>query len=134
MYSGETDGDLEWIQNFTMDMEQQVNDGRLEADHRNFTDDEEVTLLPHKRDTDVPDNPGSDVRDGPDTSDTTRRLVTSDGAPPWGSPRRNERERPPVINDRSGILDLESAGKPQGVWESRPLCCHSSGRSYWRRK
>ena len=38
---------------FTMDMEQKVNDGRLEADHRrldyrNFTDDEEVTLLPHK--------------------------------------------------------------------------------------
>ena len=44
---------------FTMDMEQQVNDGRLEADHRrldyrNFTNDEEVTLLPHKRDMDVP--------------------------------------------------------------------------------
>ena len=52
-----------------------MNDGRLEADHRrldnrNFTDDEEVTLLLHKRDTDVPDNPVSDVRYGPDTSDT----------------------------------------------------------------
>ena len=50
----------------------QVNDGRLEADHRrldyrNFADDEEVTLLPHERDTDVPDNPVSDGRDGPDT-------------------------------------------------------------------
>ena len=52
-------------------------DGRLEADHmrldyRNFTDDEEVMLLPHRRDTDVPDNPGSDIRDGPDMSDTQR--------------------------------------------------------------
>ena len=57
-----------------MNKDQQVNDGWLEADHmrldyRNFTDDEEVTLLPHRRDTDVPDNPGSDIRDGPDTSD-----------------------------------------------------------------
>ena len=53
IYSGETDGDLEWIKKFTMDREQKVNDGRLEADHRrldyrNFTDDEEVMLLPHK--------------------------------------------------------------------------------------
>ena len=45
-----------------MDIEQKVNDGRLEADHRrldykNFTDDKEVMLLPHERDTDVPDNP-----------------------------------------------------------------------------
>ena len=54
-----------------------MNDGRLEADHRsldyrNFTDDEEATRLPHKTDTDVPDNPVLDVRDGPDTSDTQR--------------------------------------------------------------
>ena len=60
---------------FTMDKEQIVNDGRLEADHgrldyRNFKDDEEVTLLPHKRDTDVPDNPVSEVRDWPDMLDT----------------------------------------------------------------
>ena len=58
-----------------MDVEQQANDVRLEADrqrldYRNFMDDEEVTLLHHKRDMDVPDNPGLDVRDGPDTSDT----------------------------------------------------------------
>ena len=60
-----------------MDMEQKANDVRLEADrqrldYRNFMDDEEVTLLHHKRDMDVPDNPGSDVRDGHDTSDTQR--------------------------------------------------------------
>ena len=54
-----------------------MNDGRLEADqmrldYRNFTDDEEVTLLPHRRDTDVPDNPRPDIRDVPDTVDTQR--------------------------------------------------------------
>ena len=127
-----------------MDMEQQVNDGRLEADHRrldyrNFTDDEEVTLLPHKRDMVVPDNLGSDIRDGPDTSDTQREDWLLQTEPLHGArPRRNKRERPPVVNDRSGVLDLEAAGGVgAGRWinmESRPLCCHSSGRYYWRRK
>ena len=60
-----------------MNKDQQVNDGRLEADHmrldyKNFTGDEEVTLRPHRKDTDVPNHPGSDIRDGPDTSDTQR--------------------------------------------------------------
>ena len=102
--------------NFTMDIEQKVNDGRLEAyprrlDYRNFTDDEEVTLLPHKRDTDVPDNPVSDVRDGPDTSDTQREDWLLQTEPLHGArPRRNERERPPLINDRAGVLDLEAVG------------------------
>ena len=109
-----------------------MNDGRMEADHRRldyriFTDDEEIMLLPHKRDTEVPDNPGSDICDGPDTSDTQRGYF-----------RRTDRERPPVINDRSGVLDLEAVGGVEaGRWikmESRPLCCHSSDRSYWRRK
>ena len=50
---------------------------RLEADHmrldyRNFTDDEEVTLFPHRKDTDVPNHPGLDIRDGSDTSDAQR--------------------------------------------------------------
>ena len=41
-----------------------TNDVQLEADrqrldYRNFMDDEEVMLLHHKRDMDVPDNPGS---------------------------------------------------------------------------
>ena len=99
-----------------MDREQKVNDGRLEADHkrfnyRNFTDDEEVTLLPHKRDADVPDNPVSEVRDGPDSLDTQRedwllQMESLHGA----RPRRNERERPPVIEDRARVLDLEAAG------------------------
>ena len=73
-----------------MDMEQQVNGDRMEAahrglDNRTFTDDEEVTLLPHKRDMEVPDNTDTDIRDRPDRS-TTRRLTTPDGAHSWGSP------------------------------------------------
>ena len=121
-----------------------MNDDRMEANHRRldyriFTDDEDVTLLPHKRDTDVPDNPGSDIRDGPDTSDTQREDWLLQTEPLHGArPRRTDRERPPVINDRSGVLDLEAAGGVgAGRWikmESRPLCCHSSDRSYWRRK
>ena len=99
-----------------MNKDQQVNDCRLEADHmrldyRNFTDDEEVTLLPHRRDTDDPDNPGSDISEGPDTSDAQRdewllKTAPLQGACPWW----NEGERPPVVDDLSGVLDLEDAG------------------------
>ena len=80
----------------------------LETDHRkldygNFTDDEEVTLLPHKRDTEIPDNPGLDIRDGPDMSDTQRKDWLLQTEPLHSArPRRNERERPPVINGSSG--------------------------------
>ena len=54
-----------------MDVEEQADDVWLDADHQkldyeNFIDDE-VTLLRHKRDTDVTDIPGSDIRDGLDT-------------------------------------------------------------------
>ena len=77
MHSGETDREIGVDKVSTMNKDQQVNDGRLEADHmrldyRNFTDDEEVTLLPHRRDIDDSDPPGSDIRDGPNTSDTQR--------------------------------------------------------------
>ena len=94
--------------------DQRVDDGRLEAEHgkldyRDSTDDEEVRLLPHRRGVDEPDPPGSDIG-----------------------------ERPPVVNDRTGVLNLEATGG-MGVGmrsniELRALCCHSSGRSYrrWR--
>ena len=116
LYSGETDRDLEWTQIFTINKDQQVNDGRLEADHMrldniNFTDDEEVMLLPHRRDTDDPDNPGSDIHDGPDTSETQRDDWLLKTEPLQGArPRWNKGERPPVVDDRSGVLDLEAAG------------------------
>ena len=49
-----------------------MDDVRLDADHQkldyeNFIDDDEVTLHRRKRDTDVTDIPGSDVRDELDT-------------------------------------------------------------------
>ena len=79
---------------FTMDVEQQANDVRLDADRQkldygNFMDDEEVMLLHHKRDMNVPDNPGSD---GLDTSDTQRetgyfRRSLSMGLVPGGRQR-----------------------------------------------
>ena len=54
-----------------------MDDGRLDAEHgkldyRDSTDDEEVRLLSHRRGMDEPDPPGSDIRDGPNTSATQR--------------------------------------------------------------
>ena len=121
-----------------------MNGDRMEADHRKldcriFTDDEEITLLPHKRDTEVPDNPDTDIRDRPDMSDTQREDWLLQMEPLHGArPRQTDRERPPVIDDRSGVLDLEVAGgMGVGGWikpESGPLCCRSNDISYWRRK
>ena len=60
-----------------MSKNQRVDDGRLEAeygklDYRVSTDDEEVRLLPNRKGVDEPGPPGSDIRDGPNTSDTQR--------------------------------------------------------------
>ena len=72
-----------------MDVEQQVDDVRLDADHQkldyeNFIDDDEVTLHRRKRDTDVTDIPGSDVRDELDTQreDWLLRTESLHGAHP----------------------------------------------------
>ena len=102
---------------FTMDVEEQADDVRLDADHQkldyeNFIDDE-VTLLRHKRDTDVTDIPGLDIHDGLDT----QRI----------------RERPPLIGDQTGVTDLEAAGGTGGRQLEhhgfRLLCSHLSDRS-----
>ena len=93
-----------------------MNGDCMEADHRRldyriFTDDEEVTLLPHKRDMEVPDNPDTDIRDRPDMSDTQREDWLLQTEPLHGArPRQTDREHPPVIDDRSGVLDLGAAG------------------------
>ena len=89
----------EWIEKIcSMDVEQQEN----------FIDDEEVTLHRHKRDTDVTDIPGSDVRDELNTQREDWLLQTESlhGA----RPRRITRERPPLIGDKTGVMDLEAAG------------------------
>ena len=92
---------------------------RLDADRQRLDkrhlDDEEVTLLHHKRDMDVPDNPSLDVRDGPDTSDTQREDWLLQTEPLHGArPRRMARERPLLIDDRMGVMDLEAAGGTRG--------------------
>ena len=89
-----------------------MNGDLMEADHRRldyifFTDDEEVMILPHKRDLEVPDNPDTDIRERPDMSDTQREDWLLQTEPLHGA---RPRERPPVINDRWGGLDLEAAG------------------------
>ena len=115
----------------------------MDADHRRldnriFTDDEEVTILPHKRDTEVTDNPDTDIRDRPEMSDTQREDWLLQTEPLHGArSRQTDRERPPAINDQSGVLDLEAAGGMGGPEDGekngiRALCCRSNDRSYWR--
>ena len=81
-----------------------MNGDHMEADHRRldnriFTDDEEVTLLPHKRDMEIPDNPDADIRDKPDMSDTQREDWLLQMEPLHGArPRQTDRQRPPMID------------------------------------
>ena len=54
-----------------------MDEGRLEAkhgelDYRDFSDDEEVKLLLHRKGADEPDPPGADISDVPEASDTHR--------------------------------------------------------------
>ena len=103
-----------------MSKDQRVDDGRLEAghvklDYRDSTDDEEFKLLPHREYMDEPDPPGSDIRDGPNTSDTQRdewllKTEHLQGA----RPKLNIGELPPVVNDWTGVLDLEATGSVGG--------------------
>ena len=85
---------------------------RQKLDYKNFIDDEEVTLLHHKRDTNVPDIPGSGIREGLDTQREDWLLQTE---PLHGArPRRITRERPPLIDDHMVVMDLEAAGSTGG--------------------
>ena len=120
--------------NCSMDVEQQADDVWLDADrqkldYENFIDDEEVMLHRRKRDTDVTDIPGSDVRDELDTQreNWLLRMESLHGA----RPRRITRERPPLIDDHTGVMDLEAAGSTgrRISMDYRLLCCHPSDRS-----
>ena len=66
-----------------------------------------------KRDTDVTDILGSNVRDELDTQreDWLLRTESLHGA----RPRRMTRERPPLIDDHTGVMDLEAAGGTGGL-------------------
>ena len=123
---------------YTMDVEQQADDVRLDADrqtlnYKDFMDDKEVTLLHHKRDMNVPDIPGSDVRDGLDTSDTQREDWLLQTEPLHGArPRRMTRERPPLIEDHTGVMKLEAAGGTGG-WKVEQNGSHAPLLSLERR-
>ena len=111
-----------------MDVEQQVDDVRLDDDHQkldygNFIYDDEVTLHHKKRDTDVTDIPGSDVRDEMDTQREDWLLRTE--SLHRARPRRTTKERPhggygPRGRGRSGRRSSR---------DSMLLCGHPSDRS-----
>ena len=100
--------------------------------YENFIDDDEVTLHRRRRDTDVTDIPGSDVCDELDTQreDWLLRTESIHGA----RPRQITRERPPLIDYHTGVMDLEASGGTgggAGRWSSRDsrlLCYHPSDR------
>ena len=99
-----------------MDVEEQVDAVRQDADHQrldceNLMDDE-VTLLHHRRDTDVTDIPGSDIRDELNTQRGDWLLQTE--ALHGARPRRITRERCPLSGDQTGVMDLEAAGGTGG--------------------
>ena len=96
-----------------------MNDGRLEADHRRYIGTSRMARkLRYFRIKGTRRSPTIRVRISVmDTSDTQREDWLLQTEPLHGArPRRNERERPPVIIDRSGGLDLEAAG---GVWAGK---------------
>ena len=58
-----------------------------------------------------PDPPGSDIRDRPNTSDTQRDEWLLKTEPLQGAhPNWKVGERPPVVDDRTGVLDPEATG------------------------
>ena len=93
-----------------------MDEGRLEAEHgeldyRDSSDDEEVMLLPHRKGADESDPPGADIRDVPEASDTQRDEWLLKTKPLHGArPKWNKGGRPPVVPDRTGVLDIEAAG------------------------
>ena len=85
-----------------------MESGHRKLDYKISTDDEEVTLPPHNRDMEVPDNPDTDIRDRQAMSDTQREDWLLQTEPLHGArPRQTGRERPPVIEDRP---PLEATG------------------------
>ena len=89
----------------------------MESAHRKLdygtpTNDDEVMLPPHDRDTDVQDFPDTDFRDRQTLLDTQREDWLLKTEPLHGArPRQPGREHPPVIEDRP---PLEATGGCRG--------------------
>ena len=85
-------------------------------DYKDSSDDEEVKLLSHKKGADEPDQPGADIRDVPEASDTQRdkwlfKTEPLHGArPKWHRGGGGGRGRPPVVSEQTGVLDTEATG------------------------
>ena len=83
-----------------MDTMQQETGDQVESGHRKFdfgtpTDDDEVTLPPHDRATEVLDFPDTDIRDRQTLVDTQREDWLIQTEPLHGArPRQADRERP----------------------------------------
>ena len=83
----------------------------LTLSYRDSSDEEEIRLFPHRKGADEPDPPDSDIRGGPNASDTQRDEWLLKTEPLQGArPKWNKGEQPPVITDRRGVLDLEATG------------------------
>ena len=81
---------------FAMSKNQEVDEGRLEAEHgeldyRDVSDDVEVMLLPHRKGADESDPPGADIRDVPEALDTQRDEWLLKTEPlQWARPKWNK--------------------------------------------
>ena len=90
----------------------QVESGYKEFDFETPTDDDEVTLPPHDRATEILDFPDTDMRDRQTVFDTQQEDWLLQTEPLHGvRPRQPGRERPPVIEDQPL---LEAAGGVDG--------------------
>ena len=96
-----------------MDTMQQDTGDRVEKiDFETATDDDEVTLPPHDRATEVLDFPDTDICDRQTLFDTQREDWLIQTEPLHGArPRWPGREQPPVIEDQPL---LEAAGGVDG--------------------
>ena len=96
-----------------------MESGHRKIDYGTPTDDDEVTLPPHDRDTEVQDFPDSDFRDRQTLLDTQREDWLLKTEPPHGArPRQPGREHPPVIEDRPPLeacRELETGSGPYVV-------------------
>ena len=89
-----------------------MESGHRKLDYGTPTDDDEVTIPPHDRATEVQNFPDTDIRDRQTLFDTQREDWLLQKEPLHGArPRQPGREHPPVIEDRP---PLEATGGVDG--------------------
>ena len=99
-----------------LDEDQRLDEGRVEAEdgklnYEDFSDDEEVKLLPHQKGADEPDPPGADIRDVPEESGTQQEEWLLTMEPLNGArPKWNRVGQPPVVPEQTRGVDAEASG------------------------